>query len=442
MIIPRLDETVEQGGQAVLLSGAEYADGRIECDGIRHLKHICREWQAPVWTFDVGGTVFEKRIVSPHGQNTIYIEYRCLNGSMRLHLRPYITYRMHDARLGEGRAEVFPLTLSSGRYEVALPHGVPTLKLCVRPRQGVFVADEVVSEEVSYGVDRDRGSAHIQDLFSPGYFTVDLSGGHSVALVASVEPWEMLDFDCQDILQAEGRRLEKLVSLAPALQKEDFGQQLQLAADQFVVRPGARPEEQALAEASGDEARTIIAGYHWFGDWGRDTMISLAGLTLATNRPEIARGILLEFAKHISMGMLPNRFPDAGGDAEYNTVDASLWYFEAVRAYAEATGDHILVRDQIYPHLVEMLLWHVKGTRYGIGVDAADGLLSAGEPGVQLTWMDAKIGDLVITPRIGKPVAQPFLERSGPGQSVYWPFEFAEKSMYMPRLAKRGTSLR
>jgi len=199
LIIPRLDETVEAGTQTALLSGAEYAVGRIEHDGARYLKDIRREWQIPVWTFEVERAVFEKRIVAPHGQNTIYIDYRCLAGSMRLHLRPYLTYRMHDARLGEGHAGSFPVTINGGRYEIAMPDGAPSLKLCLRPHHGVFVADEVVSEGVSYRVDRDRGSEHIQDLFSPGYFTIRLTAGQSVALVASVEPWDMLDFRCEDI---------------------------------------------------------------------------------------------------------------------------------------------------------------------------------------------------------------------------------------------------
>ncbi|HET8721766.1 MAG TPA: glycogen debranching enzyme N-terminal domain-containing protein, partial [Nitrospira sp.] len=282
LLVPRLDDTVEWERQTVLLSGAEYADGRIEHDGVSYLKGIRREWQTPVWRFDLGGSLLEKRIVAPYGQNTVYVQYRCLSGSLRVHLRPFVTYRMHDARLGEGHAEVFPVTLSKGRCEIPLPQGAPSLKLCVRPRQGVFVAADVISEQVSYRVDRDRGSDHVQDLFSPGFFTVDLSKGQHAALVASVEPWDRLSLDSTDILQAEQQRLEKLVSLAPALQKDQFAQQLQLAADQFIVQPGARPEEQTLARASGEEAKTIIAGYHWFGDWGRDTMISLEGLTLCT----------------------------------------------------------------------------------------------------------------------------------------------------------------
>lgn len=403
LIIPRLDETVERGGDTVLLSGAEYAGGRIELDGVRYLKNIRREWQTPVWTYDIGGSVFEKRIVAPYRQNTTYIQYRCLNGSMRLHLRPFVTYRMHDARLGEGQADVFPLTISSGRYEIPLPEGAPPLKLCVRPRKGVFVTAEVTSEDVSYRVDRDRGSEHIQDLFSPGYFTIDLSDGQQVALVASVETWDMLDFDCEEILLAEQRRLEKLVSLAPALQKDDFAMQLQLAADQFIVQPGARPEEQVLAQASGDEARTIIAGYHWFGDWGRDTMISLEGLTLCTGRLQETRAILRTFARYIQDGLLPNLFPEGSRQALYHTADATLWYFHALDRYLTATQDRDTLM-QLYPTLKEVVRRHRQGTRFNIGVDPQDGLLYAGAPGYQLTWMDAKVDDWVVTPRRGKPV--------------------------------------
>ncbi len=148
----------------------------------------------------------------------------------------------------------------------------------------------------------------------------------------------------------------------------------------------------------------MIAGYPWFGDWGRDTMIALPGLTLATGRLDVAKSILLEFSKHVSQGMLPNRFPEAGTQPEYNTVDATLWYFEAIRAYLEAGGDEKFVRENLYPVLVDIIQWHVKGTRYGIYMEEGTGLLHAGEPGVQLTWMDAKIGDWVVTPRIGKPV--------------------------------------
>ncbi len=170
--------------------------------------------------------------------------------------------------------------------------------------------------------------------------------------------------------------------------------QLVLAADQFIVK---------RALAGNVEGRSIIAGYHWFGDWGRDTMIALPGLTLSAGRPEIARDILRSYAAFVDAGMLPNNFPDGSGTPGYNTVDATLWYFEAIRQYFEATHDLILL-NELFPVLAGIIDAHVRGTRYNIKVDPADGLLFAGSPEVQLTWMDAKIGDWVVTPRTGKAV--------------------------------------
>ena len=204
-------------------------------------------------------------------------------------------------------------------------------------------------------------------------------------MIASTEPKQI--GDAVVLEKVEIKRRATLVTKAKA--KDKFSKQLVLAADQFIVNRG--------------ECKTVIAGYHWFSDWGRDTMIALGGLTLATNRPEIARSILIEFSTHISQGMLPNRFPDEGKEPEYNTVDATLWFFEAIRTYVEATNDYDLVRETLYEKLVDIIDWHVKGTRYQIHVDSV-GLLYAGEPGVQLTWMDAKIGDWVVTPRTGKAV--------------------------------------
>jgi len=171
--------------------------------------------------------------------------------------------------------------------------------------------------------------------------------------------------------------------------EDEFVKTLTAATDQFIVERGGQ--------------KTVIAGYHWFSDWGRDTMIALPGLTLPTNRYDVARSILRTFAQHVDRGMLPNRFPDAGETPEYNTVDATLWFFEAVRAYLAYTGDLDFVRNDLYNVLTDIVSWHVRGTRFGIKVDPS-GLLSSGERGVQLTWMDAKVGDWVVTPRRGKPV--------------------------------------
>ncbi|NIV21461.1 MAG: glycogen debranching protein, partial [Gammaproteobacteria bacterium] len=179
-----------------------------------------------------------------------------------------------------------------------------------------------------------------------------------------------------------------LEPLTPAIE------QLVLAADQFVVHRTLPGEA---------EGRSVIAGYPWFSDWGRDTMIGLPGLALVTGRYDVAASILRTFAHYLDRGMLPNRFPDEGQAPEYNTVDATLWYFEAIRAYYEATQDETLLCE-LYPALREIVEWHLRGTRYQIQVDPADGLLYSGEEGVQLTWMDAKVGDWVVTPRHGKAV--------------------------------------
>jgi predicted glycogen debranching enzyme len=237
--------------------------------------------------------------------------------------------------------------------------------------------------DFEYAIERERGFDYREDLYQPFSLTFKLS--KPAFVIASTEHEHLADFELLE--KTEIKRRAMLV--AKAGKRKTLSPHLALAADQFIVERG--------------DGKTVIAGYPWFSDWGRDTMIALNGLTLATNREEIAESILAEFANHISEGMLPNRFPDAGEEPEYNTVDATLWYFEAIRAYLQKTGDIEFVREKLYDKLVDIIDWHVMGTRYGIKVDT-DGLLSAGEPGVQLTWMDAKIGDWVVTPRTGKPV--------------------------------------
>jgi predicted glycogen debranching enzyme len=226
------------------------------------------------------------------------------------------------------------------------------------------------------------------DLYAVGTFCKSLALGESLGLTLSTEAEPDLNVD--QSLEAELHRQGTLLERAGAVEAEPLVQQLTLAADQFLVRRG--------------QGRTVIAGYHWFTDWGRDTMISLPGLTLATGRAEEAADILRTFAGLVDQGLLPNTFPDrAGGDPAYNTVDGTLWYVLAVRAYDRATHDERLA-SEVRPVLRRIVDWHVRGTRYGIGVDPTDGLLRAGAPGYQLTWMDAKVGDWVVTPRIGKPV--------------------------------------
>lgn len=437
MVISRLDEELQIGATTVRLSGAEYADGRLDTDIAQHLRSFRREWQTPTWTFSCEDREVVKRIIMPYGQNTVYVEYRLEAGEpVTLRLRPFVTFRMPDAPLSEARKPPFLLTMVRDRYEMALCEGVAPLKLCLRPQAGVFVADAYISREVSYRVDRDRGSPHVEDLESPGYFTVQLDREHPVSFVASMEPWENLQYDAEAIFTAERARLQKLVSQTDHAQDDRLGTLLALAADQFIVFPGSRMEEHALAQASGDEARTVIAGYYWFTDWGRDTMISLEGLTLCTGRHREARAILRTFAHYIKDGLIPNLFPEGRRTGLYHTADATLWFFHALDRYYEMTGD----RDTLmvlYPALKEVMEHHVKGTHFGIGVDARDGLLKASAPDSALTWMDAKVEDWVVTPRRGKPVEIQGLWYNAVRLMGQWAGDLGERSDRWDGLAKR-----
>jgi predicted glycogen debranching enzyme len=248
--------------------------------------------------------------------------------------------------------------------------------------------------DYSLSVEQYRGFRGIEDHLLAAEFKVTLQPGESVTMIASTEANPNLD---SDSALEERRKYEASVIVEAGIAFDDAPptiKHLLLAADQFIVKRDVEHEE---------DGRSIIAGYHWFGDWGRDTMISLPGLAITTGRPKIARSILRTFARYVDQGMLPNRFPDAGETPEYNTVDATLWYFEALRAYHAATGDDTLLKE-LFPMLHDIVNCHVRGTRYQIHVDPQDGLLYAGESGVQLTWMDAKVGDWVVTPRIGKPI--------------------------------------
>ena len=404
VIIPRLDEEAVIDGQAFLLSGVEFEDGRLQGDLPQVLDEFSRDGHIPVWRCLAKGRRLEKRVLMPYGQNSVYVEYRLLEGdSIRLRLRPFVTFRTLDAQLSGARRPPCSLNVVEGRYEMDLCEGAPLLKMCLRPHGGLFVADDLLSKGISYRVDKDRGYEHIEDLTSPGLFAVELTTSRPISFVVSTEPWEHLQFEARPLLEAEAQRTTKLLAQSNVGAQDDFERWLTLAADQFIVFPGSRLEEHALARASGDEARTVIAGYHWFTDWGRDTMISLEGLTLCTGRQKEARSILRTFARYIKDGLLPNLFPEGQRQALYHTADATLWFFHAVDRYYRITHDHDTLVI-LYPVLQSVIQQHVRGTHFGIGVDDEDGLLRAGAEGYQLTWMDAKVDDWVVTPRRGKPV--------------------------------------
>lgn len=381
-LLSKFEEALIVGGERYELSANRYP-GTISPDGFRFLKEF-RIDPFPVWTFEAGGIVLEKRIFMPHGRNATQCNWRVIGrapSEIKIELRPLLSFVDYHALRQEDSAVSRDFAGSAGFVSVQLFPEAP--RLFFRHNAHTIERTGYWYRNFEYELEKERGFDFCEDLFQPFLLRFDLHEG--AWIIASTD--DTADLDPAKLEQDEIKRRDALVKQAGF--KDPFSRQLVRAADQFIVKRG--------------EGHTVIAGYPWFSDWGRDTMIALNGLTLATNRAEIAREILLEFSRHISEGMLPNRFPDSGGEAEYNTVDATLWYFEAVRAYAENTGDAALVRDQLYGKLADILAWHLRGTRHSIHLDT-DGLLHAGEAGVQLTWMDAKIGDFVVTPRVGKPV--------------------------------------
>jgi predicted glycogen debranching enzyme len=399
-LVAKLDETARYDAADYALGTNRWASGAIEPQGHVHIESFRLEGTTPVWHFAIGEALLEKRVWMRHGENTSYVQYTLLRGSqsVELQLRTLINYRdFHsNTHAGDWHMKIDPVHsgLQITAFEGAIPFYLLSADATAEPRHE-WCRDYFLPLEKYRGLD-DR-----EDYLLAAVFRATLQPNQSVAFVFSTNANATLDGDASRIQNAarQSALLAEWSSAdAPAASAAPgWVRQLILAADQFVVKRDIPDAPDA------SDGNSIIAGYHWFGDWGRDTMIAIPGLTLTTGRPEIAKKILLSFARYVDGGMLPNNFPDAGGRPEYNTVDAALWFFEAVRQYYAATQDtETLAR--LFPVMAQMIDAHVAGTRYQIHVDPADGLLYAGEPGVQLTWMDAKVGDWVVTPRIGKPV--------------------------------------
>ncbi|MGQ0541651.1 MAG: amylo-alpha-1,6-glucosidase [Blastocatellia bacterium] len=385
-MLSKFEETLIVDGETFELSSNQYP-GNVHPRGFANLSSF-RLDPFPVWTFEIGSHRIEKKVFMVHGRNTTVVSYtvksntRGLKSKVGVELKPLISFVDYHHLQHENDTISAAFGSNDEIVEIKPYDDLPPLYLGHNTSH--VEASGFWYRNFEYAIEKERGFDFTEDLFQPFVMRFDLSDGKATVVVSTEQDDAA---NAADLEKKEIKRRKALIKTANA--KDDFTKQLVLAADQFIVARG--------------DGHTVIAGYPWFSDWGRDTMIALNGLTLATNRPEIAKNILVEFAKSISEGMLPNRFPDAGDEAEYNTVDATLWYFEAIRAYAEFTDDYDFVRDELYEKLVDIVAWHLRGTRYNIHLDT-DGLLHAGEPGVQLTWMDAKIGDLVITPRTGKAV--------------------------------------
>jgi predicted glycogen debranching enzyme len=396
-LVAGLDEVVRYTGVEYLLATHQWGSGVVDPKGFLNIESFRLDGMTPVWTYALADALLEKRVWMRHGENTTYVEYTLVRstGVIDLELKALVNYRdFHSStHAGDWHMKIDPM--ENGLQIVAFDGATPFYLRCAaatcEPRHEWY-------RDCFLPVEKERGLDDHEDQLFAGLFRTQLKVGASVTFVATTQAGTALDGSSarEESVEREAKLLEswRAESENVAAEQPNWLPQLVLAADQFIVK-------RSLPQHP--DGRSIIAGYHWFGDWGRDAMIALPGLALATGRPDVARQILLAFAEHVDGGMLPNNFPDAGGKPEYNTVDAALWFFEAVRQYFAATKDGRTLL-QLFPTLGEMIDAHVKGTRFDIHVDPSDGLLYAGVPGVQLTWMDAKVGDWVVTPRIGKAV--------------------------------------
>ena len=376
VLLSKLEETLLIEGRRYELSANQYP-GVIHPQGFNYQTGF-RLDPFPIFTYEIEGVRIEKSVFMVGGENTTVVQYDVAanHKDIKLEVRPLIAFRDYHSTTHENDALNPQVKTENGQTTLRPYSDLPTLHLAHDPAE--IDSNVFWYRNFQYAVEQERGLDFVEDLFSPCAFTFDLNTRKKVSIIASTERRDAGNADTYRKAEIE-RRL--------SINKQ--ADALTTAADQFVV---AR-----------ERGETVIAGYHWFADWGRDTMIALPGLTFVNGRWDIAKNILAEFATHVDQGMLPNRFPDAGEAPEYNTVDATLWFFEAVRSFLQYTGDYEFVRTSLYAVLKDIVHWHVKGTRYQIHVDD-DGLLFSGEPGVQLTWMDAKVGDRVLTPRHGKPV--------------------------------------
>jgi predicted glycogen debranching enzyme len=404
VMLNHLVERVHFGeGPQRIIGGGDPND--LDAEPAEGLVEFRLEHGLPVWRYELGGAAIEKRVVLPHMQNTVQITYRMLSGpaAATLVLQPAMNFRPLEAKVSAGFRGEYTLSIIGSRFEVSGVPDVPALRILLLGERPVFSAEVDSTWEAFYRWEAERGYDSRGLLWTPGSFRIELQPGRDVAMVASTEPWATVRaLSPGEGWDAEMLRRRRLVAAAGSAAHDDIAAELVLAADQFLITPAGRREEVARSRAVGDEVRTVVAGYHWFTDWGRDTMISLEGLALCTGRYLEAGWILRSFARHMRNGLIPNMFPDGEEEGLYHTSDATLWYFHALDRYVRTSGDRGTLQ-LVLPKLVDAVAHHLKGTDFGIGVDG-DGLLRQGAAGYQLTWMDAKVEDWVVTPRRGKAV--------------------------------------
>lgn len=413
MRIPDLHECAVYRGTRYNLSSTTWHDGTVAPDGYRNLRRFYLEDGLPVWRFRCADAIIERRLWMPDRRNETRLRYTVLaaGAPVGFEIDVFVADRDHHG-IGYGATALEAagtkggITVSASDQIDAIATAQWTSPPTLRPTYPEWETETDVYAGARLDTEMYRGLPDREDLMRVARTIREIAPGDHGELVLSVPPSESgvpvpnrKKAVTRDSLEEELVRRREVVqrftdSLPAGTHVPHKIRQLVLAADQFIV-------DRHVPD--GGDGTTIIAGYPWFGDWGRDTMISVPGLTVATGRLDDARWIIRTFAKYVDGGMLPNLFPDGTTAPEYNTVDATLWYFEAIRAYLAASAEIDLARE-IIPVVRSIIEAHMEGTRYGIGVDGEDGLLAAGEDGVQLTWMDARIGDWVVTPRRGKPV--------------------------------------
>ena len=402
VMLNQLTEHLElaDGTSIELSSGLGFHESS-ESSGFASLAEFRLEDGLPVWRYQIGAVVIEKKIFMVHGQNTTLTTYQMLEGDepVRVKLGPYVQFRPHESAVDTAAVDDYTLRAMRQGFEIYSAAAHPPLRLLVHGRDWSFSGGPSKIEKVFLRAEQQRGYEAFGELRSFGSFVGEVRCGESMTLIASTESWESIALIApHEYYALECCRRERLAATASVEDPTSIRADLVLAADQFVITPvDPNKEKDAI------NARTIIAGYHWFTDWGRDTMISLEGLTLLTGRHREARGILDVFSEHIRDGLIPNLFPEGEQEGLYHTADATLWFFHALQRYVEVTGDREFLR-QLLPKLSDIVAQHLQGTRFGIGVDPDDHLLRQGQQGYQLTWMDAKVGDWVVTPRRGKAV--------------------------------------
>jgi predicted glycogen debranching enzyme len=401
-----LEHLVLPDGHEIQLKSEEKVNEPLRLNGSTLLATFSMELGLPIWTYEVAGMTIEKRIILPHRQNTVILSYRVISGTGKatLRLRPSMNVRNHEAPVSTPIGGPYTLTLKGDEFEIQAGTKYPPLRMLLVGEGRGLTMDIRHIDELAYRIERARGYASEGNLWSPGYLSIEIGSGEQAALIASVENWDVVRaMTPQEALDAEYDRRRRLLLEAHPNACNETCKDLVLSADQFIITPTGRREDTARARAAGDEIRSVIAGYHWFTDWGRDTMISLEGLTLMTGRQVEAAYILRTFAHYIRDGLIPNMFPEGQTEGLYHTADATLWFFHALSRYLRVTKDRHLL-GQMLPKLMDIVGHHLRGTRFGIHVDPNDGLLSQGQGGYQLTWMDAKVDDWVVTPRRGKTV--------------------------------------